>query len=152
MSHFEKFFSIGEARELLPGVRALLLRVHRLLSEPVVIEMGGGEMRPVSSSSERALSFFSEGPSAQRLSLGELPLPQSVEGRHGEANKILMSLVDKGIVIQDVRRGLVDFPHLLHGEQEVLLCYELADGGELNWYHDLSSGYAGRQPIPPQDA
>lgn len=148
MPQFEKHFTLEEARALLPAVRDLLQRVHRLLCEPILIEMDLEEMRPVHPMAERALSFSHEGPTAPDLALSQYLLPQTVEGRQDQANQILISLVDKGIVVQDVRRGLIDFPHLLHGKREVLLCYELADGERLGWYHDLHAGFVGRQPIP----
>ena len=42
--------------------------------------------------------------------------------------------------------GLVDFPAIF-GNQEVLLCWR-SDEPEIQYYHDLYSGYAGRKPIP----
>src|SRR5204863_149486 len=62
------------------------------------------------------------------------------------ANRLLEDLANRGIVIQDWRRGLIDFPHIRDGE-EVLLCYELADGGEIQFFHELDAGYAGRQAL-----
>ncbi|MCB2153447.1 DUF2203 domain-containing protein [bacterium] len=146
MTQFKKHFTVREAQELLPGVQALLRRIHNLLSQPILIEME--EMRPVRPASERARSMVIEGPAAPDLPIDQLPLPRTVEGRHEEADKILRSMVERGILIQDVRRGLIDFPHMLYGEREVLLCYELADGDEIGWYHDLHAGFSGRQPIP----
>ena len=42
--------------------------------------------------------------------------------------------------------GLVDFPSYIDG-REVFLCWRSDEPG-LCYYHDLSSGYAGRKPIP----
>ena len=42
--------------------------------------------------------------------------------------------------------GLVDFPAIIE-DQEVLLCWR-SDELEIKYYHDASSGYAGRCPIP----
>lgn len=55
----------------------------------------------------------------------------------------LARIQDAGIVIQDVQRGLVDFPHLMDG-REVFLCWELSDGDRIDWYHEVQAGYAGR--------
>lgn len=61
---------------------------------------------------------------------------------------ILATMQGAGIVLQDVQRGLVDFPHL-HGGREILLCWELADGDELAHWHEVHAGFVGRQPWPP---
>lgn len=50
-----------------------------------------------------------------------------------------------GVLIKDVDRGLVDFPHLRDGE-EVFLCWELSED-DIEYWHDLNSGYAGREPL-----
>ena len=50
-----------------------------------------------------------------------------------------------GIVIKDVDTGLVDFPHLRNGN-EVYLCWRLGEP-EVGYWHDIDSGFAGRQPL-----
>ena len=52
---------------------------------------------------------------------------------------------EMGIQIKDFDRGLVDFPHLREG-QEVFLCWEL-DEEDIEFWHDLDSGYAGRERL-----
>jgi hypothetical protein len=49
------------------------------------------------------------------------------------------------IVVRDVVRGLVDFPAVRDGE-EVYLCW-LVDEPEIGWWHDLDSGFGGRQSL-----
>lgn len=60
-------------------------------------------------------------------------------------NKLMRSLASRGVLIKDIDRGLVDFPHWRDG-QEVVLCWELSEERVAFW-HDLESGFAGRQPI-----
>ncbi len=62
-------------------------------------------------------------------------------------NDLVTEITDHGIVIQDIQRGLIDFPSFIDGE-EVFLCYELEDGDTISFYHPLDSGYAGRKPLP----
>ncbi len=50
-----------------------------------------------------------------------------------------------GIVVRDVDRGLIDFPAILEG-REVYLCWEFDEDG-IGFWHDLESGYGGRQPL-----
>ena len=48
-------------------------------------------------------------------------------------------------MLQDLHRGLIDFPALMSG-REVFLCWE--DGEEaVEFWHDLDAGYAGRERI-----
>lgn len=51
-----------------------------------------------------------------------------------------------GAQIKDVRSGLVDFPARLDG-REVLLCWRVGESRVGHW-HDLESGFSGRQPLP----
>jgi hypothetical protein len=50
-----------------------------------------------------------------------------------------------GVVLRDIESGLVDFPALVNGRQ-VWLCWRLGED-EVGWWHELSTGVAGRQPI-----
>jgi hypothetical protein len=51
-----------------------------------------------------------------------------------------------GVQLKDFDRGLVDFPSLRDG-RVVLLCWQLGEGDELEWWHDLDAGFAGRTPL-----
>ena len=50
------------------------------------------------------------------------------------------------IVVRDLDRGLVDFPSIRDGE-EVYLCWVESEEDEIGYWHDLDSGYAGREPL-----
>jgi hypothetical protein len=62
-----------------------------------------------------------------------------------EVRRLLGSIQELGIVIRDIDRGLIDFPAILDGE-EVYLCWQLDENG-IAWWHDLESGFGGRQPL-----
>jgi hypothetical protein len=52
---------------------------------------------------------------------------------------------ERGIVLRDLDRGLIDFPAFREG-REVYLCW--VDGeADIAFWHDLDAGYAGRQPL-----
>lgn len=57
----------------------------------------------------------------------------------------LAELQGMGIVVRDIDRGLVDFPSIRDG-REVYLCWT-EDEAEIGYWHDLESGYAGREPL-----
>lgn len=65
----------------------------------------------------------------------------------------LMSLAERtgelealGVQLKDYERGLLDFPSMREG-RVVLLCWQLGEGDRIAWWHDLETGFAGRQPI-----
>ena len=62
-----------------------------------------------------------------------------------EVRQILAQLNEAGIVVRDVDRGLIDFPSMIDGE-EVYLCWQLGED-EIAYWHDLESGFGGRQPL-----
>jgi hypothetical protein len=64
-------------------------------------------------------------------------------------------LMELDIQLKDARLGLIDFPSSAKlvdvGERErpILLCWRLGEP-EVQFWHDVDSGYAGRQPLVPQ--
>lgn len=124
-----KLFTIQEANALLPNVRIILARIqraHRKLSryrEEVkkaanVAEQGGGGI-------EQGVAYASI--------LTELTVR-------------LAELDALGVQLKDFERGLIDFPSLRDG-RVVLLCWQLGEGDELEWWHDVDAGFAGRTPL-----
>ena len=131
MARFEKHFSLDEANEILPHVQRVFGAVHGLLR---------GDSLP-GFEDEAADSFYHPDRSkpVRRLEDGD---------RQKVASELLqIEILDRGIVVQDVWRGLIDFPHLIGADNEVLLCYELNDGERILAFHDLDSGFMGRRPI-----
>jgi hypothetical protein len=55
------------------------------------------------------------------------------------------AMVDRGILLKDPDRGLVDFPALREG-REVYLCWLLGET-TIEFWHDIDAGFAGRQPL-----
>jgi hypothetical protein len=62
-----------------------------------------------------------------------------------EVRRLLGAIEESGIVLRDIDRGLVDFPAVIDG-REVYLCWELGEDDVAYW-HDLDSGYRGREPL-----
>ncbi len=62
-----------------------------------------------------------------------------------QVRRLLEALSQAGIVVRDVDRGLIDFPTVMDGE-EVYLCWEFGED-EIEYWHDLESGFGGRQPL-----
>lgn len=72
------------------------------------------------------------------------------EGRMvGEAFLVVRSLLgelqERGLVVRDIDRGLVDFPAIIDGK-EAYLCWQAGEDRVAFW-HDLETGFAGREPL-----
>ena len=52
----------------------------------------------------------------------------------------------KGILVKDLNRGLIDFPHVRKDGEEVYLCWELGEAN-IKFWHRIPDGFAGRKPI-----
>ncbi len=131
---FEKHFTLSEAQDLVPWLRAVFGEVHRLL---VPGNLAGTAPAP----GEGRRNGNGHKPS------GGIRWPAgSLDERVAAANELLGRITAKGIVIQDWQRGLVDFPHLRNG-REVFLCYELGDGDRIGHFHGIDEGFAGRQSL-----
>ena len=66
--------------------------------------------------------------------------------RHQETLKTEVEyLADRGILLRDPDTGLIDFPAERDGEQ-VFLCWRLGEG-DVEYYHGVHSGFAGRKPL-----
>jgi hypothetical protein len=63
-----------------------------------------------------------------------------------ELRSALRELQEMEIVLRDLERGLVDFPAIRDGE-EVYLCWVESEEDSIGFWHDLDSGYAGREPL-----
>lgn len=52
-----------------------------------------------------------------------------------------------GIQLKEPGIGLIDFPSTM-GDRPILLCWRLGEP-EVQFWHDVSAGFAGRQPLVP---
>jgi hypothetical protein len=60
--------------------------------------------------------------------------------------KLTTDLHETGIELKDHTRGLIDFP-CDRGDRVVYLCWQLGEGDEIGWWHEMEAGFAGRQPL-----
>ncbi len=63
-----------------------------------------------------------------------------------EVGKITTEMHAAGIQLKDYTRGLIDFPCEKNG-RVVLLCWQLGEGDQIEWWHDVEAGFTGRQPL-----
>jgi hypothetical protein len=124
-----KIFTLDEANELLTQVRPKLLQLRNYYASvaafresaqaaAVSAELGGGGM---------------EGGSNYVHVLYEL-------------GKITTEMHEIGVQLKDYTRGLIDFPTIREG-RVVLLCWQLGEGEEIEWWHEVEDGFGGRQRL-----
>jgi hypothetical protein len=124
-----KMFTLQEANALLPNVKiivAKIQRAHRQLSSY------REEAKKAAEAAEHGGGGLTDGV-AYAAALTDLTLQ-------------LAELEALGVQLKDFERGLVDFPSLREG-RVVLLCWQLGEGDELEWWHDVDAGFAGRTPL-----
>ncbi len=63
-----------------------------------------------------------------------------------EIGKSTTEFYELGIQLKDYTRGLIDFPSRRDG-RIVLLCWQLGEGDEIEWWHDIETGFAGRERL-----
>ena len=68
----------------------------------------------------------------------------------GEFHDVVVALEAEGIVLRDVRTGLVDFPARASSGRGYWLCWIVGEP-EVTWWHWPEDGFAGRTPLsqPP---
>lgn len=127
MAHkFKKHYTRDEARALLPKVRQWLDEL--------------GELRLELEKNDRKLA----GMMTAGDDLGGTLVNRTVKVLGG-MKELLQRFESREIMIKDLQRGLVDFPALIGGK-EVFLCWE-KDEADIEFWHDIDSGFAGREPL-----
>ena len=124
-----KLFTVEEANALLPTVRGIVGRIQRTYGRVSAAQ----EQARLAAGGAAHGGGGMEGGSDYVESLSEL----------AEASGELEEL---GVQLKDYTRGLIDFPTMREG-RVVLLCWQMGEGDELEWWHDLEAGFAGRQPL-----
>jgi hypothetical protein len=123
---FSKHYTLPEARELLPQVRQWL------------DHLASGQSR-VHALDEEVRALLAHGADAGGETVNELARAMSA------LQEVLLQFHRRQIQIKDVSRGLIDFPSLREG-REVFLCWE-KDEEDIEFWHDLETGYAGRERL-----
>ena len=125
---FQKHYRLDEARALLPEVRQWLDQLGRVKEQLARLDAR----------------------LADRLENGH-DLGGDTVSRWLKAVVAFKSLLEefarREIQIKDLDRGLVDFPAFMGG-REVFLCWERGEE-DIEYWHDLESGYAGRERLTP---
>jgi hypothetical protein len=124
----KKYFTVEEANRMIPQMKTMIeqlrqgrrrLQKHRPMAEALAQQAGGN------GGGGEAGAYLSD--YSQTFARG------------------LAQLQAMGILLKDLERGLIDFPHQREG-REVYLCWKYGEE-RIDYWHETDSGYGGRQPL-----
>ena len=124
-----KLFTVAEANALLPVVREILKRIQAARKK---LASYHNEAKAAAEQAEHGGGGFSDG-----LRYADFLIELTSQTNELEV---------LGVQLKDFDRGLVDFPSMRDG-RVVLLCWQIGEGDEVEWWHDVEDGFAGRTPI-----
>ncbi|CAA9462017.1 MAG: hypothetical protein AVDCRST_MAG58-2789 [uncultured Rubrobacteraceae bacterium] len=124
---FQRLFTVEEANALLPSLRAILdeVALHR-----DALRERAPHMEPIL----EAAPGNGGGKAGSEYGVEAYNLYLAIE-----------RIRELGVVLKDLDIGLLDFPHEREG-RVVFLCWHPPEES-VEYWHDLDSGYAGRQPL-----
>jgi hypothetical protein len=134
-------FTVEQANRTLPLVRRIvedIVREHRRWQEKIL------ELELVASTAASVVGAERPAGTPPDERVGAIERDAMTIARDIDAFE--RELEGLGIVLKDRRLGLIDFPGELDGRR-VWFCWRLGEPAVQYW-HDLDSGYAGRQPLP----
>ncbi len=160
---FPKFFTLEEAKKALPTIKEFILaanqeleqlaedlqeeneRCHRLErrlinSSIVQVVRGGGG----SADSEGEHELVDE-EARQGFERAAEKLADLQENYFKRLNYWLDKIGEQGVILRDLRTGLLDFP-AKQNEMVYFLCWRLTDA-DINFWHLPEDGFAGRRPL-----
>jgi len=124
-----KLFTVEEANALLPMARRILIKIQR--AHGIVVSY--------KKDAEKAAAMAIVGGGGMQGGTNYLIALTELADQTNKLDSI-------GIQLKDFDLGLIDFPSMRDG-RIVLLCWKLGEGDQIEWWHDLEAGYAGRQPL-----
>ena len=126
MHRFSKHYTLDEARALLPKIRRWLADLEAC--------------QKILSNVEKRIGYRT----VKHEDVGG-PNVNELVRTLADCKDILQKFAGREIQIDNLRRGLIDFPSLREG-REIFLCWE-KDEDDIEFWHDLDSGYAGRERV-----
>jgi hypothetical protein len=124
-----KLFTVEEANSLLPSVRPIVRSIQQAHRRVAGFQTAA---RQAAEGAESGGGGFHDGPRYARLLV-------ALSTSAGQLESL-------GIQLKDYHQGLIDFPSMRDG-RVVLLCWKADEGDQVEWWHDVEAGFAGRQPL-----
>jgi hypothetical protein len=126
-------FTLEEAESLLPRLSVLVSELRTRKEEY------DGYMRQVE---ELGQKMRGNGHLVDaELKEAQAGLEQSAE----TVNQLAEQIHEMGCELKGIEEGLIDFPAQIE-DREVYLCWKFGEE-RIDWWHELDTGFAGRQPL-----
>lgn len=135
MDTSRRYFSYRLACELLPEIVGLLRRAIEAKATRAKAQ------EDLNAYKQRLVLAGGAYPNRNRIS-AYVDLAQTA---HESMKRCVDSILDQGVEVKDLDRGLIDFPALYQG-QAVYLCFHLGEETISHW-HGFEEGFSGRKPI-----
>ena len=123
-----KLFTLSEATTLLPQLAVHLTKAKQ---GKAILLHTKEEIKKASAKAE--------------LGGGSVAGPRYIQALE-DIHDSMQAVHELGVLVKDLEQGLCDFPHMLDG-RVVYLCWKLGEE-QIEWWHEIDSGYAGRKPLP----
>ena len=124
-----KLFTVDEANSLIPTVRSIVRSIQKSHRRLITFQ----------SIAKHAAEGAEHGGGGMPFGPRYAELLVDLSTRAGQLEGL-------GIQLKDYQQGLIDFPSMRDG-RVVLLCWKADEGDQLEWWHDVEAGFAGRQPL-----
>ena len=123
------FFTIEEASELLPWLGSELQKIFQLIKGLDKAENDIKEKLRLNGSNGHISSLQTTQKSATEYTKSITEIVQGIQ--------------DKGIIVRDLKSGLVDFPST-HEDENVFLCWIYGEDS-IRYWHTMDEGYSSRK-------
>jgi hypothetical protein len=122
-----RYYTVDQANKVLPHVRRLASAMMRLHNDIVALtdEIEGVLEKSRYDSGSRAAS--------------------KIVVLFGHYESVMKALQELGVQVKDPGTGLCDFPARYDG-RDILLCWKVGEA-QVEWWHDLTSGFRGRRHV-----
>lgn len=131
--HQPRLYTLSQARRSLPGLAA------------VVIVMREKARRLDELQALRASLRRSSGADGNPMTTDDSELQAELAKLERQIGELIAHVGRQGVEVKDVRRGLLDWRAERDG-RVVYLCWQYGER-TVSFWHELSDGFAGRQPI-----
>jgi hypothetical protein len=145
----QKTFNIEEARALLPQLRDMLQSANDELLELSEVV---ADANAIYEQCEQQLEQFDVAEHLPELRAARAQFQSAIEtlskAQHSYVSRLnhwIDTITDTGVVLRDLRAGLLDFPAEHQGLQ-YLLCWRM-DELDINYWHLENDGFQGRKPL-----
>jgi hypothetical protein len=131
-----RYYTLSEANEMLPQLSQL---IELMQAQRRQLDLLQGRSKVVA---QKTRGNGNHNPGE------DVALAQATKQVEEALEAAIKQLQDWDIELKDLQTGLIDFPALREG-RVVYLCWQLGEP-EIAYWHETSTGFAGRQPLDDQ--